>query len=148
MILDTIQNANRYLGLNPGFVAAFAFLARPDLAELPVGRYEIDGDKVYALAQRAPGRKPDAGKLEAHRKYIDIQVVLGGVDTMGWRPTPTCQEVTMPYSAEKDAMLFADAPTAWIAVGPGEYAIFFPEDAHLPMIADGELHKVVLKVQV
>lgn len=148
MILDTIQQANRYLTLNPGFAAAFAFLDRPDLPELPVGRYEIDGDKVYALVQRQPGHKPDAGKLEAHRKYIDIQVVLGGVDTMGWRPTPTCAGIALPYSDEKDVMLFTDQPTAWTAVGPGEFAIFFPEDAHLPMISDGELYKVVLKVHV
>jgi len=147
MILDTVQQANRYLSLNPGFAAAFAFLARPDLRELPVGRYEIDGDQVYALVQRQGGRKPDAGKLEAHRKYIDIQVVLGGVDTMGWRPTPTCAGIALPYSAEKDVMLFTDQPTAWTAVGPGEFAIFFPEDAHLPMISDGKLYKVVLKVQ-
>jgi YhcH/YjgK/YiaL family protein len=148
MILDTIQQAGRYLGLNPGFAAAFAFLRRPDLLELPVGRYEIDGDKVYALVQRQMGRKPEAGKLEAHRKYIDIQVVLDGVDTMGWRPTAGCEGIAMPYNAEKDAMLFTDQPTAWTAVGPGEFAIYFPEDAHLPLISDGELRKVVLKVQV
>lgn len=148
MILDTIQQANRYLVLNPNFAAAFAFLSRPDLRELPVGRHEIDGDRVYALVQRQRGRKPDAGKLEAHRNYIDVQVVLGGVDTMGWRPTPACQELATPYNPEKDVMLFADRPTAWIAVGPGEFAIFFPADAHLPLISDGELHKVVLKVHV
>ncbi|MEJ5197314.1 MAG: YhcH/YjgK/YiaL family protein [Anaerolineae bacterium] len=148
MILDTIPNANRYLSLNPGFAAAFVFLARPDLRELPAGRYEIEGDRVYALVQRQAGRKPEAGKLEAHKNYIDIQVVLAGVDTMGWRPTASCQEVAVPYNAEKDVMLFADRPTAWVAVGPDEFAIFFPEDAHLPMISDGELHKVVLKVRV
>jgi YhcH/YjgK/YiaL family protein len=148
MILDTVQQANRYLALNSGFAAAFAFLDRPDLRDLPVGRYDIDGDQVYALVQRQPGRKPDAGKLEAHRKYIDIQVVLGGVDTMGWRPTPTCAGIALPYSDEKDVMLFTDQPTAWTAVGPDEFAIFFPEDAHLPMISDGELYKVVLKVHV
>jgi biofilm protein TabA len=146
MILDTIQQADRYLALNPGFAAAFAFLSRPDLHELPVGRYEIDGDKIYALVQRQVGRKPEAGKLEAHRKYIDIQVVLGGVDTMGWRPTAACEGIAMPYSAEKDVMLFTDQPTAWTAVGPGEFAIYFPEDAHLPLISDVELRKVVLKV--
>ncbi len=147
MILDAIQQADRYLSLNGGFAAAFAFLRRADLLELPVGRYEIDGDKVYALVQRQPGRKADAGKLEAHRKYIDIQVVLDGIDTMGWRPTAGCTGVAMPYSAEKDVMLFTDQPTAWAAVGAREFAIFFPEDAHLPLISDGELHKVVLKVQ-
>jgi YhcH/YjgK/YiaL family protein len=148
MILDTIQQSDRYASLNAGFAAAFAFLRRADLMELPVGRYAIDGDKVYALVQRQPGRSRDKGKLEAHRKYIDIQVVLGGLDTMGWRSTPACQGVAAAYDAEKDIEFFTDQPSAWTAVGPGEFAIFFPEDAHLPLISDGELHKVVLKVQV
>jgi hypothetical protein len=80
----------------------------------------------------------DAGKLEVHRNCIDIQVALGGVDTMGWRPTPTCAGIVLPYRAGKDDMLFADRPTAWTAVGPGEFAIFFLEDAHLPRAALGD----------
>jgi YhcH/YjgK/YiaL family protein len=146
MILDRLEQADRYLDLQPGFAAAFAFLRRPDLAQLAVGRYDIDGDRVYALVQRAAGRQPEAGRLEAHRRYIDIQFVIAGADTMGWRSTPTCRQVDAAYDPAKDAELYADTPDAWLAVGPGSFAIFFPEDAHLPLIGEGDIHKVVVKV--
>ena len=48
--------------------------------------------------------------------------------------------------AEKDVMFFADRPDAWTAVGPGAFAVYFPSDAHAPLVGSGDLHKVVVKV--
>lgn len=148
MIYDQLNQAERYLPLHPGFPAAFAFLKRADLAELVDGRYEIDGERVYALVQRKPGRKPSETHLEAHRRYIDIQYVVGGMDTMGWRSTPDCQQIDTPYNESKDVILYGDDPAAWIATAPGAFALFFPADAHMPLIGEGMLHKVVIKVAV
>jgi len=36
----------------------------------------------------------------------------------------------------------------WCPVPAGSFAVFFPEDAHAPMVSDGEVHKVILKVAV
>jgi biofilm protein TabA len=146
MILDKIGQAERYFSLNPGFPAAFAFLRRTDLAELPDGRYEVDGEKVYALVQRRVGKRPEDGRLEAHQKYIDIQFVLAGVDHMGWKSLPDCEQIEKPYDQAKDVVHFADRPAVWITVEPGGFGLFFPEDAHLPLIGEGEIHKVVIKV--
>jgi biofilm protein TabA len=146
MIVDTLAHSGRYAALHPAFAAALAFLQRHDLTELTPGRYDIDGDRAYALVQRGPGRPRLGACLEAHRAYIDIQYVVSGCDTMGWRSTSDCEAVEAPYSGEKDVALYADEPEAWVAVGPGRLAIFWPEDAHMPMLAEGELHKVVVKV--
>jgi len=148
MILDRLDQAERYFALNPGFTSAFAFLRRPDLAELPEGRYEIDDTRVYALVQHRQGKRPEEGRLEAHQNFIDIQYVVTGKDTMGWLPASDCQSIEKPYDPVKDVVLFSDRPAAWIAVDPGAYAIFFPEDAHLPLIGEGAMHKVVVKVTV
>jgi YhcH/YjgK/YiaL family protein len=148
MILDQLSQAERYFNLHPGFAAAFAFLRRSDLGQLLEGRYEIDGDAVYALVQRRPGRSRAEGKLEAHRNYIDIQFVACGQETMGWISTSACQQVKTPYDPAKDIEFFADEPTAWMAVRPGEFGLFFPADAHMPLIGEGEIHKVVVKVRV
>jgi len=148
MILDTLDSAARYLPLNPGFAAAFEFLARADLADLAPGRHEIDGERVFALVAKAPGRTRDQGRLETHERYVDIQYLVAGCDEMGWRAKAACSAPQDAYSAEKDVQFFTDAPSAWVEVGPGQFAVFFPEDAHLPMISAGELHKVVVKVAV
>jgi YhcH/YjgK/YiaL family protein len=74
MILDVLKNAQFHVNRNPGMAKAFAFLERPDLKDLPVGTYEIDGKRVYAMVQIGAGRPREGAMLEAHREYIDIQV--------------------------------------------------------------------------
>jgi biofilm protein TabA len=148
MILDRLENTKRYVALNPHFAKAFEFLRRHNLRDLPLERFVIDGDRVYATAMKGQGKPREAAHLEAHRKYIDIQVVLSGTDEMGWKNKGTCKVPHGAYDSDKDAEFFADTPDAWVAVGPGAFTIFFPEDAHAPMLGQGELHKVVVKVAV
>jgi YhcH/YjgK/YiaL family protein len=148
MILDVLENAHGYLALNKGFAKAVEFLLRPDLHELPVERYKIDGDRVYAMVAKEPGRKKEDALLETHEQYIDIQLVLAGTDEMGWKPKLSCQQPSGAYDQEEDIQFFTDEPDAWVPVGPGAFVVFFPEDAHLPLISAGQLHKVVVKVAV
>ncbi|MBU0681640.1 MAG: YhcH/YjgK/YiaL family protein [Proteobacteria bacterium] len=148
MIFDVLANAERYIGLHPGFATAFAFLRRPDLAELPVGTYELDGKRVFAMVATEAGRPRQGAQLEAHEKYIDIQLVLAGLDEMGWRSLLDCRLPAGPYDATDDIRFFADPPAAWIATHPGAFAIFFPEDGHMPLISEGQIRKVVVKIAV
>ncbi|MEX2114737.1 MAG: YhcH/YjgK/YiaL family protein [Pirellulales bacterium] len=148
MILDDLTQAARYDDLNPGFRLGFEFLRRADLASLASGRHEIDGDRVFALVNRDPGRGHAGARLEAHRKYIDIQYLVDGHEEIGWRPTVQCAQVTEPYDADRDIMFFGDAPQTWIALPRGKYMIFFSDDAHAPLAATGPNTKVVIKVAV
>lgn len=148
MILDILENAKRYSTLNKGFSKAIDFLLRPDLKELPVGKYDIDGERVYAMVSGDSGRKREDALLETHEKYIDIQLVLAGTDTMGWKPKSLCKKPSSEYDQEEDIQYFSDEPDAWIATKSGAFVIFFPEDAHMPLISSGQIHKVVVKVAV
>lgn len=148
MILDRLQNAARYVSLHQGFAEAFAFLNQPKLSELAAGRYDIAGEQVYAMVAKNTGRAREAARLEAHRKYIDIQLVLSGNDQMGWKPHLPDSRIQTPYDDAKDIEFCADWPDAWISVGPGQFAIFFPEDDHAPLVGNGEIHKVIVKVAV
>lgn len=146
MILDRLINAQRYAALHPLFPRAFDYIRANDLSVLAPGRYDIAGDELFAIVERAPGRTRERAQLECHRKYIDIQLVLQGTDEMGWKPLADCRDPVSDYSAERDIMFFSDAPAAWIAVPPGHFCIFFPEDAHAPLVGAGEIRKVVFKV--
>lgn len=148
MILDVLDNAHRYLSLSKGFAKAFEFLTRSDIKELPVDKYEIDGDRIYAVVAIDSGRKKEESQLETHEKYIDIQLILDGTDNMGWRPKASCNQPSGGYDQETDLQFFADEPDAWLATKSGAFAIFFPEDAHMPLISSGKLHKVVVKIAV
>ena len=148
MILDRLENADAYASLNPHFSAAFEFLRRPDLAALAEGRHEVAGDAVYAVVAKGTGRTPEEALLETHDLYIDIQFVLEGTDTIGWKARKNLGPATEAPDPRNDVTFYADAPTAWTSVGPGEFGIYFPEDGHMPMISDGHLHKVIMKVAV
>ncbi len=148
MILDRLENAPRYFGLHGAFPKAFEFLSERDLSAIRIGRTEIDGDRVYAIVSDVPGRSRHKGQLETHARYIDVQYVVSGVDEMGWKPASECRQPAVPYDPEKDVVFYTDEPDAWISVRPGSFVVFFPEDAHLPLVSDGEIRKVVVKVAV
>ena len=148
MIIDALPNIPRYLGLNEGFPKAVEFLTRADLKELQPDTYEIDGDRVYAMISKEAGRNKEDTPLEIHEKYIDIQMILDGTDEMGWKSTSSCKRPAGEFDRESDIQFFNDDPDVWLPVTPGLFVIFFPEDAHMPMISEGQIHKVVVKVAV
>jgi YhcH/YjgK/YiaL family protein len=150
MILDHLDNAERYFPMHAGFRAAFDFLRKTDFSGLSAGRHEVDGERLFLVMNRTQGRGREASKLEAHRRYIDIQYTLTGPEEIGWRPTPTCVEVDTPFHEENDYAFYTDPSEAWFTVDAGRFAIFYPEDAHAPLAAPPgrALVKAVMKVAV
>ena len=148
MILDKLDNAERYFGLNPHFEEAFAYLRKTRLEGLPTGRNPIDGERLYVMLNRGEGRGRSGVVLECHRRYIDIQLTLSGMDDIGWKPVGECRQVKLAFDEAGDGGLFADAPLAWVNVPPGYFAIFFPDDGHAPMGGEGDMVKAVVKVAV
>jgi biofilm protein TabA len=151
MILDILERWRQYAAISPHFEKAFAFLQRVDDAT-PVGRHEIAGDDVFALVQRHFTKPVAERPFEAHRKYIDVQYVRRGRELSYWAPLALLTNVTMPYDAAADAVLFGFTPEAVpLQVRAGHFAIFFPEDGHAPSCAwdqAAEVWKVVVKVRV
>ncbi|MSP86867.1 MAG: DUF386 domain-containing protein [Methylotenera sp.] len=146
MILDTLANADRYAALHPLFPQVFSYMRQTDLQALSLGRHAILSDAAFAIVQRVAGRSRDAAQLECHRLYIDIQLVLDGVDEMGWKPLSHCQQPVSDYSADADIQFFHDRPDAWLATPTASFCIFFPEDAHAPLVAKQNIHKIVFKI--
>lgn len=146
MILDVVGGLGRYGAIHRLFPEAARFLARADLLELEDGHHKIRGEELYAIVMRANGKPAQDAQLEVHDRYIDIQVVLEGVESMGWKPRAACRSAVAEFDAEKDYQLFKDMPEAWVQVHPGQCAVFFPEDAHAPLVSPGAVHKIVVKV--
>ncbi|RPH92172.1 MAG: DUF386 domain-containing protein, partial [Calditrichaeota bacterium] len=93
-------------------------------------------------------KERSAARLEAHRKYIDIQYIISGADEMGWKAVKECQNIDAAYDEGKDIEFYRDVPMLWKTVPAGSFAIFFPNDAHAPMVGQGEIHKAVVKVLI
>ncbi len=148
MILSTLSLSSRFAPLHPLFPRAFEFIRNTDLLALEPGIYPIVGDDLFAIVENADGRSRADAQLECHRKYIDIQLVLEGTDEMGWKALADCHNPVSDYSAEKDIQFFHDAPATWIVTPPGAFCIFFPDDAHAPLVSTGNIRKVIFKIAV
>ena len=148
MILASLAQADRYAALHPLFARAFEFLRSTDLLALEPGKHTVQGERIFAIVEACAGRTRAEAKLECHRRYIDIQLVLEGVDEMGWRPVAECVDPATDYDAARDIRFFNDAPSSWIATPPGSFCLFFPDDAHAPLVSMGQVRKVVVKIAV
>jgi len=149
MIIDTLAQASCYEPLHAGFKAAFDFLRDTDLSSLAQGRTEIDGDRLFALTQSYETRSVAGGKLEAHRKYIDIQFIVSGEEHIGYAPLGD-QPASAPFDTGKD-IGFYHGDAGFVKLSAGMFAVFFPHDAHLPgrhLGVPSQVKKVVLKVML
>ena len=84
MIIDRISNAPFYHPLHPGFRRAFDYLLQADLPSMEVGKYEIDGQNIYAMVQQYHTKWQEEAVWEAHRRYIDLQYVIQGAEKLGY----------------------------------------------------------------
>lgn len=148
MIFSALSQSDRYASLHPLFQHAFDYIRGHDLYAMAPGRYPIIGDDLIAIVEQVPAKTKDQARLEAHRKYIDIQLVLDGDESMGWKPLADCLNPVSEHSEERDIRFFHDAPASWIAVPPDHFCIFFPEDAHAPLLGTGSIRKVIFKLAV
>jgi biofilm protein TabA len=146
MIIDRLDNAAMYAGLGPRIAAALDYLRRTDFTALPDGRYELDGDRLVAIVQRYRTKPPAGARWEAHRRYLDVQYVVQGVERIGYAPLLGSLAVETPYDAQKDIVFYA-ARGDLIEIPAGSFAIFAPQDVHSPSLTpNGSPPSDVLKV--
>jgi biofilm protein TabA len=151
MISDKLERLAFYASVSPRFPAAIKFLLN-NPAALADGRHDILGDDCFALVQGYNTKPLAEAAFEAHRIYADIQVILAGEETLLWTPLENVGAVTQPYAAEKDIAFYASPrSSSALNLRAGEFAVFYPNDAHAPgMQTHGPVavRKVVIKVRV
>ena len=147
MIIDTIENLGKYVALNPLFADVVEFLKSHDLQSMEPGKYPIKDKDLFMNLQVAKQRTKDTAFLETHVEMIDIQIPITCAETFGY--TPLCDLPAFEYNAEKDITKYGDTkPQTFVTVNPGQFAIFFPQDGHMPCIIDEpEIKKAIFKVK-
>jgi YhcH/YjgK/YiaL family protein len=149
MITDTIDNGTTYLSLSPRIALALRYLMQPNRAAVPLGRHEIDGERVFALVQEYTTKPASECFWEAHRKFIDVQFVAAGAEAIGFSPISR-MSVKRDYDSERDLMVL-DGPGQLIHLHANSFAILMPHDAHMPCQAIDQpqlVRKIVVKVAV
>lgn len=146
MIIDTLDNLGKYIGLNPLFADVVEFLKTNDLNALEAGKHPIKGSDLFVNITTAKGRAKEQAVLETHVEMIDIQIPLDTDETFGY--TPLQDLPNYEYNAEKDITKYGDTMAqTYVTCKPGQMAIFFPQDGHAPCIAAQDIKKAIFKVK-
>ena len=150
MIFDHLTNISLYKNFSPDIYEGLTYLQQlsPDIAP---GSYQIT-PRVKAIVSEYETKVKNEVGFEAHRKNIDIQYLLKGKERIACMPIEKLTE-TEPYSEEKDAAFYAAEGVAaqTMTIGGGYFAIFFPQDGHMPQLCVNEpqmVKKVVIKVRI
>ena len=147
MIIDKLANAHLYEGVRPRLKMALDYLRETDLTELPVGEYEIDGDNVFIQIHEYETKSSEEARFECHSRYADVQYIIRGEEKMGYTNVENTRVVE--ELKEKDLYFLETVAEDRFLVKEGMFALFTPEDAHMPGMytsAPKPVKKAVVKV--
>ena len=149
MIFDNIKNYRLYTGGKIEFKEAFELIVNKKYEKAP-GRYELDGGLFY-MVQSYETKPVSEGKFEAHRKFIDLQYIASGKER---HDAANISGLTVrdDYNAEKDIIFYNEsadsAGCSTLILNEGFFAIYYPEDGHMPNLRIYESSDAVTKIIV
>ena len=150
MIIGNITNKGMYLGTHPRMKQAFEFVDACFARGTAPGRYEIDGDNLFAMVFRYAPQENENPRYETHDEYIDLQCMLSGSETHWYISRKNTTDPT-PYNTENDITFYPfSGEGSKLSLSAGDFAVYFPQDAHLPGMADGsaeECIRIVVKIK-
>lgn len=127
---------------------------RTRILELALGSFEkfYFSKNLFALEHVLVTKTRSDCFWESHRQYIDIQVILEGVEEI--EHIDISKLVTkIPYDPEKDLIVYEDGfGCNKLVLKKGDVAVFFPEDAHMALSQfdnkPSTIYKSVIKLPV
>lgn len=149
MIIDVLQNAYVYEGLHESFKKAFEYLRETDFTEAEKGKYQIEGDNIFAIVNEYETKDKHKCEAEAHKKHIDLQYMVRGIEMFGYVPLTT-QKPVIDYDKTNDVAIYKEA-LSYIKLEAGMFIVFYPTDVHQPEVREFEpvtVKKVVVKIKI
>lgn len=146
MVIDSLDNLTMYVSLHPRFPKAFNCLKKLDFSQLNKGKIIVDED-MYINVDEVSLRPVEGARYETHDEYIDIQIPLTANEKVGYIDRSLLDD-PVEIREGKD-IAFYEAPLATtLDLRIGSFAIFFPQDGHMPIIGEGMTKKIVMKIRV
>ncbi len=149
MIFDKVENVKFYKGISSRLDKALELLTAVNFAAMEDGKHEVDGDNLFYMVQRYKTLPLSEGKHEAHKKYIDVQLVVSGSEVIGVEILAD-QKVETPYTDDA-GFYFPSKDMTKLRISAGQFCVLYPQDLHMPCRTDSastDVVKVVIKVKV
>ena len=150
MILDSIANAKQYYGISPRIKQALQYIETTDFTKYSKGKHPIDNENLFFLVNDYETKENNDTVLEAHRRYIDLQYMTSGSEQINIEQLDK-QPIHTEYNEEYDYILFNETVVDQIILQEGMFAIFFPNDLHMPGIMNKSrmnIEKIVVKILI
>ena len=140
MIIGSLTQTKRFEILHPDFKKVFEYVRSGNWQQVTAGKI---------ILEEVTGKSREAAKLEAHNRFIDIQIPLLQEETFGWEERGRlAMEEEEGYQVQNDILFYQERPALYFTLPVGDFVIFFPEDAHAPCIGNGKMKKMVVKVKL
>lgn len=150
MITGNINHLDAPGAYPPAVLTGLYYLQQYDFSLMAPGRYEVDGDNIFLIVCDLTTEPAEDRKLEAHREYIDIHLLLRGTENIGFNTLHDGMEILVPYDEETDMIFFKNCPGESIyRLLPGYFSVCFPGDVHRTLCCSNKpapVHKVLMKV--
>ena len=149
MIIGSLTQTKRFEILHPDFKKVFEYVRSGDWQQVTAGKIILEEDKIWVNVDEVTGKSREAAKLEAHNRFIDIQIPLLQEETFGWEERGRlAMEEEEGYQVQNDILFYQERSALYFTLPVGDFVIFFPEDAHAPCIGNGKMKKMVVKVKL
>ena len=151
-IIDDINKINN--DYRPPLNEILEYLRVTDFSEMKDGDYPIGEKGIVAKLQRYKTRPASECKPESHEKFIDIQFISSGEESLGWCPFSPELKIEQNYDADKDVTFYKKlVPESCVVLLPRSFAILYPVDVHQPCCSvdennSSDVTKVVVKVPI
>lgn len=148
MIIADLSAACRYYALHPRMKELMEYILHHDFNGQEAGRITLDSGSLFINLDEVELKTKDRQRLEFHKRYIDVQVPLLKEETMGWTPMSRLGIPDIAYHPDTDCGFYTQEAKEYFKVRPGQFVLFFPEDAHAPVIGEGRQRKLVGKIRI
>lgn len=82
----------------------------------------------YLMLQEGTTKHMEDGDFEAHLRYLDVQILLEGLETIVWADIRSLQE-SVPYDGQKDKVMYTGEGSV-LNLLPGTCYFCWPADGH------------------
>ena len=151
MILDQLESSLIYAGLGKKIAIGLRLLNEDSVCNAAPGKYEVDGENLFYIVDEYETKPVQEGRLEIHRKYLDIQYIVSGEECIGVAPLEGLTEETV-YDGKRDLAFYKFEPSmSKLHMKQGMFAIFWPNEPHMPgrSINRTEMvKKIVVKIRM
>lgn len=149
MIFGNIHQQTTYGFLEERIRECFAYAETHDLEALKPGSYPIEGERFYVNIAEYTTVQREERFWEAHRKYLDIHLMLRGNEQIDIGFIQTMEQ--KEYVPQDDFLPLTGEAAAQVTLHEGDFLVCFPEDGHRTGAIAKESQKIkkaIFKVRI